>query len=182
MEEQNSEQHARKGAGDSLQDDQLKELRPAEYVRTINGYLLKGNQRSAFTVAQRAVVIYPEEPILLSYYGSLQALVDRKYRSGTENCAKAIALLARHHSVGKEILYPVLYLNLGRAYVAAGKKKNAVVAFNQGLKFDPEHAALRKEVEKLGTRKKPHLSFLDRANVINKFIGKTLHKKKSRLG
>lgn len=168
-----------KSAGESLQDDQLKELRPAEYVRTINGYLMKGNQRSAFTVAQRAAVIYPEEPILLSYYGSLQALVDKKYRSGTENCTKAIVLLSKHRAVGKDMLYPVLYLNLGRAYVASGKKKNAVIAFNQGLKFDPEHSALRKEVEKLGTRKKPHVSFLDRSNILNKVIGKALHKKKN---
>ena len=132
-------------------------------------------------MAQRAAVIYPEEPILLSYYGSLQALVDRKYRSGTDNCTKAIALLSKHRGVGKDMLYPVLYLNLGRAYVAAGKKTNAVIAFRQGLKYDHEHTALRNEVEKLGTRKKPHVSFLDRSNIINKVIGKALHKKKSKL-
>lgn len=182
MEEQNSESKESKHAGGSSPDDHLRELRPVEYVRTINGYLLKGNLRSAFTVAQHAAVIHPEEPVILSYYGSLQALVDKKYRSGVDNCTKAIVLLTKRRGIDKEALYPVLYLNLGRAYIAAGKKPNAVSAFNQGLRYDSGHAGLRKELAKLGTRKKPHISFLDRSNPINKIIGKALHKKKNKPG
>jgi Tfp pilus assembly protein PilF len=78
------------------------------------------------------------------------------------------------------MVFPVLYLNLGKAYVAAGKKKNAVTAFNQGLHYDPQHAAIRKELKKLGARKKPPVSFLDRSNPINKYLGKVLNPKKQK--
>lgn len=156
----------------------LAELKPIEYLRTINGYLSKGNKRSAYAVVQRATIIYPEDPFILSFYGFLQAALDRKYRSGVDNCAKAIALLKRKTAAGKETMYPLLYLNLGRAYLAASKKQNAIVAFTQGLQYDPEHATLKKELKQLGTRRKPPVSFLGRSNPINKALGKALHGKK----
>ena len=165
-----------KNEGNSL-DDQVKALRPIEYIRTVNAYLLKGNKRSAYAVVQRAFVMHPEDTFILSYYGFLQAVVDKKYRSGVDNCTKAIAMLKRKTSPGKEILYPLLYLNLGRAYMAAGKKKHAVVAFNQGLHHDAEYSAIRKELQKLGMRKRLAISFLDRSNPVNKYLGKVLNRK-----
>jgi hypothetical protein len=162
-------------------DQAVRELRPIEYIRTVNGYLLKGNQKSAYTVIQRARVMCPDDPFVLSFYGSLQAIVDKKHRSGVDNCTKAIAIVQKSAgTVGREMLFPVLYLNLGKAYVAAGRKKNAVTAFNQGLHYDPEHAAIRKELNKLGERKKPRVSFLDRSNPINVYIGKILNPKKKK--
>jgi tetratricopeptide (TPR) repeat protein len=160
-------------------NDTVRELKPIEYIRTVNGYLMKGNQKSAYAVIQRAMVMCPDDPFVRSFYGSLQAIVDKKHRSGVDNCSKAIAMVQkRAGTVGREMLFPVLYLNLGKAYVAAGKKKNAVAAFNQGLHYDPEHAAIQKEVKKLGARKKPHVTFLDRSNPINKYLGKVLSQKK----
>jgi len=157
--------------------EQEKALRPVEYIRIMNGYLMKGNKRSAYAVIQRALVMHPEDIFVLSYYGYLQAIMDKKYRSGVDNCTKAIVQLKKTASPSKEILYPLLYLNLGRAYLAAGKKKNAVVAFNQGLYHDPEYAAIQKELQKLGKRKRPAVSFLDRSNPVNKYLGKVLKKK-----
>ena len=51
------------------------------------------------------------------------------------------------------------------------KKKEAISAFQKGLKHDPEHIDLLEELMKLGTRKKPPISLLDRSNPINKYIG-----------
>ncbi|MFA5073326.1 MAG: hypothetical protein WC539_05455 [Nitrospirota bacterium] len=164
-------------SGHSL-NDHIRDLKPIEYIRTINGYLLKADRRSAYAVAQQAMILYPDEPFILSLYGSLQAVLDKKYRSGVDNCTKALSLLKRKKGTGKEMLYPVLYLNLGRAYSAAGKKRNALTAFKQGLVYDHEHAGLLKEVKKMGTRKTPPLSFLDRSNPVNKLLGKMLGKKK----
>jgi hypothetical protein len=72
----------------------------------------------------------------------------------------------------------VFYLNLGKAYLAAGKKKDAINAFNKGLQHDKSNSDLRKELRGLGMRKKPPVSFLDRANPINKCIGMILQKTK----
>jgi len=104
--------------------------------------------------------------------------VDKKYRSGVESCKRALALFEDKGSSGEHVLYPVLYLNLGRSYLAAGKKKDAINAFNKGLQHDKGNSDLRKELRGLGMRKKPPVSFLDRANPINKYIGMVLQKTK----
>jgi hypothetical protein len=77
------------------------------------------------------------------------------------------------------VLYPVFYLNLGRAYLAAGKKKDAIDAFRKGLQYDNGNSDLRKELRGLGMRKKPPVPFLDRSNPINKYIGMILQKAKN---
>ncbi|MGE5808925.1 MAG: hypothetical protein ACM32I_07360 [Nitrospirota bacterium] len=80
-------------------------------------------------------------------------------------------MLKKSEDIDKEVLYPVFYLNLGRAYVAGGKRKEAIEAFQQGLKFDGGNRELWKDLRGLGERKKPPLPFLDRSNPINKYIG-----------
>ncbi len=123
---------------------------------------------------------FPEDPLILSYYGCLQAIVDKKYRSGVDTCKKAITLLKKAETFGEELLYPVFYLNLGRAYVAAGKKKDAIESFNKGLEYDNSNRELLKELRSLGMRKKPLVPFLDRSNPINKYIGMILHMKEKK--
>jgi tetratricopeptide (TPR) repeat protein len=152
------------------------EVKPADYLRAVKAHLRNGKQKDAFRVLQQASVMYPDDPVILSYYGCLQALVDKKYRSGVDTCKKAIVLLRKKRSsFGEETLYPVFYLNLGRAYVAAGKRKDAIAAFEKGLQYDYGNSDLNKELRGLGTRKKPLVPFLDRSNPINKYIGMLLH-------
>jgi tetratricopeptide (TPR) repeat protein len=112
----------------------------------------------------------------MSFYGSLQATVDKKYRSGIENCRKALGTLKKK-GVKDEAFYPVFYFNLGKAYLAASKKKEAIEAFNSGLKYDPRNRDIQKELQHIGYRKKPPVPFLDRSNPINKYIGKLVSKK-----
>ena len=151
-------------------------IKPGDYLRAVKASLRKGNQKEAFSLLQQAALGYPNDPFILSYYGCLQALVDRKYRAGVENCKKAISLIHRGSSFGEEMLYPVFYLNLGRAYVAAGKRKDALDAFGKGLKYDNSNRDILKEMRGLGSRKKAIVPFLDRSNPINKYIGLILHK------
>ncbi len=151
------------------------ELTPRDYLRQVKLNLSKGRQKEAFGLLQRAQVNFPDDPFILSYFGCLQALVDKRYRTGIETCKKALALLRKSSSFGEEMLYPVFYLNLGRAYVAAGKKKDALETFNKGLKFDNTNRDLQKEVRALGKRKAAPVPFLDRSNPINKYIGMILH-------
>lgn len=100
----------------------------------------------------------------------------KRYRTGIETCIKALAAVKQGSSFGQEKLFPVFYLNLGKAYVAAGKKKDALEAFNKGLKYDTTNRDLEKEVRALGKRKTAPVPFLDRSNPINKYIGKILQK------
>jgi hypothetical protein len=73
------------------------------------------------------------------------------------------------------VIYPILYLNLGRAYIAAGRKVEGIKSFEKGLKFDRSHFELKKEQRLLGIRKPPVVPFLSRSNPINKYIGIILH-------
>jgi tetratricopeptide (TPR) repeat protein len=152
------------------------ELTPRDFLRQVKINLSKGRQKEAFSLLQRASVRFPDDPFILSYFGCLQALVDKRYRTGIETCKKALALIKQSSTFGEEMLYPVFYLNLGRAYVAAGKKKDALETFLKGLKFDNSNRELLKEVRALGKRKAALVPFLDRSNLINKYIGLILRK------
>jgi tetratricopeptide (TPR) repeat protein len=151
-------------------------VKPGDYLRIVKASLRQGNQKEAFNLLQQAAVQYPDDPFILSYYGCLQALVDRKYRSGVEKCKKALVLIQRESSFGEEMLYPGFYLNLGRAYVAAGKKDDALDAFKKGLKYNSGHRDILNELRALGMRKKAVVPFLDRSNPINKYIGLILRR------
>ncbi len=150
-------------------------IKPVDYLRAVKAHLRNGKQKDAFRLLQQGAVQFPNDPLILSYYGCLQAIVDKKYRSGVDACRKAIALLKKAETFGEELLYPVFYLNLGRAYVAAAKKKDAIEAFNNGLEYDNSNRDLLQELRALGLRKKPLVPFLDRSNPINKYIGMILH-------
>jgi tetratricopeptide (TPR) repeat protein len=150
--------------------------KPGDYLRAVKAHLRKGNQKEAFGLLQQAAFQYPDDPFILSYYGCLQALVDKKYRGGVEKCKQAISMIQKESSFGEDLLYPVFYLNLGRAYVAAGKKKEALDVFGKGLKFDSSNRDILMELRGLGSRKKAPVPFLDRSNPINKYIGLILRK------
>jgi tetratricopeptide (TPR) repeat protein len=150
------------------------DARPADFLRAVKANLRNGKQKEAFVLLQQAAVRFPDEPLIMSYYGCFQALVDKKYRSGVETCKQAIALLKQKETFEEELLYPVFFLNLGRAYLSAGKKPDAIESFRKGLKYDNSNYELLKELRGLGVRKAPPVPFLDRSNPINKYIGMIL--------
>jgi len=161
-------------AGDAGHAGPDEEIKPSEYLRAVRSHLRNGKHKEAYSLLLQASVQHPEDPLILSYYGCLQALVDKKYRGGVENCKRAILLLKKQSTFGEEVLYPVFYLNLGRAYAAAGKKKDAIDAFRKGLRYDNGNNDLARELHGLGVRKPPPVPFLDRSNPINKYIGMIL--------
>lgn len=165
-------------AGEPVLSNHAGEITPADYLREVKAHLTRGKQKEAFGLLQQAAVIYPDDPIILSYYGYLLALVDKKYRGGVETCARAIALLKKTALIGGDVPYAVPYLNLGKAYLAAGKKKDAIEAFKKGLQYDHGNNELLKELKALGRREKPPVQFLERSHPINKLIGLTRQKTK----
>ena len=179
--EENGRQKKSENAGRPESTDQITELTPIDYMRIVNLHLMKNNQRDAYAVLKLAVVMYPDDPHILSYFGSLQAVVDKKYRTGIENCTKAIILFKKKSSVTRKLEhYAIFYLNLGRAYLAGKKKKDAIGALHKGLQYDNNNSAIMKQLQELGTRKKPPLPFLDRSNPINKFLGIMRHQEKKK--
>jgi tetratricopeptide (TPR) repeat protein len=151
------------------------EKKPADFIREARNLLRDGEQKQAYGLLIKGVVRYPESVLILSYFGCLQAIVDRKYRAGIDACRKALGMFKAPDAYSAGIIYPILYLNLGRAYIAAGRKVEAIEAFEKGLKYDRTHFELKKEQRLLGIRKPPVVPFLSRSNPINKLIGIILH-------
>ena len=152
--------------------------KPAECLRQVKADLRIGKQSSALTTIQQSLVNFPNVPILLSYYGLLLVLVRKRYRIGIETCRKAIEKQKREQSFHTDTCYPEFYCNLGKAYAAAGKRKEALEALRMGLAYDSGNCDIKAELLRLGLRRKsPAIPFLDRSNPLNKYLGLMLHRK-----
>jgi tetratricopeptide (TPR) repeat protein len=135
-------------------------------------YLRAGKGRSAISAVTDGLELYPQNPLLLSFYGYLLCSVEKSFKEGIKKCREAIKVLTKSQSPdGKELL-PSLYLNLGRAYLSSNDKVAAVAAFREGLQRNPGNSDLVWEMKKLGTRKNPPIPFLKRSNPLNIYLGK----------
>jgi len=147
-----------------------------EYFNESMEMIRAGKGLDALTTLRIGLVQYPSDPLLMSYCGCLYSIVAKKHKEGIKMCRDAINKLGSSVSLDKDVYFPSFYLNLGRAYLAAGKKKDAVKAFNLGLKSDPKDQEITKELKKLGSRRKQPVPFLKRSNPINKYVGLLLYK------
>ncbi len=150
---------------------------PSEYVDDVKRLLEANNYKGALKMLGKALTEHPYNPFLLSYFGCLEAVVNRNYDHGVDICKDAIDIFNQEVPFGQDLFYPVFYLNLGRAYLAGGNKKSAAEAFKKGLESDPENSDLTWELKKLGMRRKPVIPFLTRTNPMNKYVGMLLHKR-----
>ena len=156
-----------------------KQIKKSDFFEHAKSLLKKNKGPEAIKVLQEGLEIYPSDPFLLSYYGCLLSITSKKHAEGVNKCKDAISKLNQTIPIGREFFYPTFYLNLGRAYLGGGKKRDAVKAFNLGLKADPDDAEILEEMKSIGSRRRPPISFLKRSSPINKYIG-TLLKKASK--
>ncbi len=125
---------------------------------------LKTNQLEAAANAfRRAFKNDPENPRYLSYYGLIIALHEHNYQDGVNFCRAAIMRAAYE---------PEFYLNLCRVYSKGGQRKKALETLVEGLSFDPDSSPLKLEMKRLGSRRKPLVSFLPRSHFLNRSIGR----------
>jgi tetratricopeptide (TPR) repeat protein len=106
-----------------------------------------------------------ESPEMLSLMGYSLATESGQILEGIKLCKKAV-LLNPHNSD--------YFLRLGQIYVLAGQKENAIKIFRRGLRIRKDNRIIA-ELKKLGIRKTPHFSSLDRGHILNKVAGKLLH-------
>ena len=162
---------------DAFVAEQSKKLKPkSDYFAEAQQLLRRGGGAEALETLRGALAHYPGDPFLLSYYGCLIAVVENNPSEGIRICEESIRTLDTAMPFGTEFFYPVFYLNLGRAYLKGRRKADAIKAFQQGLKHDPDNRDIGGELQKIGSRRKLPVPFLDRSNPINKYIGKLLYK------
>ncbi len=148
----------------------------AHYFDEVKELLRKNETKKAMKLLDEALAQHPDNLYLLSYKGYLEADVHRNFEQGITTCQKAIKSLKEKVPFGEEFLLPFFYLNLGKACIAAGRRREAYIAFDKVMEKDPENWELGNILKKIGTRRKPFVSFLGRSHPINKYMGILLHK------
>ncbi len=157
-----------------------KQKQKSHFFEEVQGLLKKGAGKDALALLGDALQKFPDDPFLLSYYGCLMAIVNNKPGEGVAICLKAIKRLDETIPFGSDFFYPVFYLNLGRAYLKANKKQEAVAVFYHGLKNDLDNKDIHQELARLGNRRKLSVPFLRRSHPINKYIGLLTENKKGK--
>jgi Flp pilus assembly protein TadD len=119
---------------------------------TVNGLLL----------LEETGEVFSENPVFCSYLAVCLARERQDFDSASKLCMDSIAVEPRK---------PLHYLNLGRVYLAAGDRKEAIRAFRNGL-LHGNNELIQYELRMLGWRKPPVIPTLDRKHPLNVFLGK----------
>ncbi|MFC1769440.1 tetratricopeptide repeat protein [Nitrospirota bacterium] len=173
--------HHWEGIKDIQSGNIKKGKRAPDYLKEMNRALKARKNSEALAILKEGLEVHPDDPFLMSYYGWLTALVDKKYKTGVDTCIRAMNLLPRKVAYGLEAAHkPLFYRNLCRTYLAAGDKERAVEAIFKGMKFDVEDGVLHHDLVKLGIRRTPFFPFFSRANFLNKHIGRLLHRREQK--
>lgn len=111
---------------------------------------------------QRALVMEPENPVFLSYYGVCLAHRER-VSEALETCKRALRKQPRNTE---------LRVNLGKVYRLAGDSERAYRAFLQAWQGDRGHPGPATELARMGVRRPPVLTFLPRSHLFNRELGR----------
>jgi Tfp pilus assembly protein PilF len=122
-----------------------------------------GHPGDALRNLEQSHAIDPGSPRCLSYLGVALAMVEKRILEGEKLCQLAIR---------REFFQTDFYWNLGRVYLAGGRKDQAVWAFRKGLEMDGTHRPMREALFRLGCRRRPILGFLPRSHFLNRELGK----------
>ena len=107
---------------------------------------------------------YPESALALSYLGMLRAARGVEVSEGLAQCQLA---------VNRDPQEALCYLNLSKAYFAAGDRYQCVRTLHRGLKLrTPHRKLLMSFYQTIGLRRKPAIPFLSRDNVLNNLLGR----------
>ena len=134
-----------------------------ESYRRGRDLLVRGEVQPALEHFRTAHQVDRANPRYRSFYGLGLALVERRFDRALELCRSAAK---------EEFFNPELYHNLARVHLAFGFKAEAIRYLRRGLMIDPGNAAMLTELNELGLRRRPVLSFLPRRHPVNRLLGR----------
>lgn len=112
------------------------------------------------------VIQFERTPVIISQLAYCRAANGKELDD-----AIALATEALDHEPSN----PLFCLNLGRIYLLAGRREDAIAIFRQGLTTVRDQTLIA-ALESLGTRKPPVFPSLHRNHPLNRFFGKLLHR------
>jgi len=119
----------------------------------------RGALRDAAGIFRKLVDDGTDDPLHLSYFGLLTAVVDGQKAEGLRMTERAL----QYGSYEPEVV-----INAASLYVSLGCPIKAVELLRRGLRQKPGHKGMLKQIDKLSPRRQPPLSFVDRNNPLNK--------------
>lgn len=122
--------------------------------------LEEGRTPSALSFFEKASNLDPS-PICQSYLAFCLAKERGQYKKAIALCSEAIE---------NEPERADIHLNMGRIFLLSGNKAEAIKTLREGLGKSKDKRIIT-ELERLGVRKKPAISFLSRKNPVNKYLG-----------
>jgi len=121
-----------------------------------------GDTLNGLLFLEKTGEVFWKDPVFCSYLAVCLARERQKFCMAVNLCMDSIAVEPKE---------PLHYLNLGRVYLAAGNKKEAIRAFHNGL-LKGYNKKIHSLLNVLGQRKPPVIPFLDRSHPLNVFLGK----------
>lgn len=127
--------------------------------------LAAGETPSALALLERALKLVDNRS-WHSYLGYCIAKERGQVKKGSDLCLDSLEFEPEN---------PAHFLNLAKVHLVAGGKPEALEALRKGMSLggSPAIVAL---LDRIGTRKPPVLSFLPRANPVNRLLGLLLDK------
>jgi Flp pilus assembly protein TadD len=139
----------------------------AEFKQGID-LLRKGHAARAVECFRHAAEMKQQNPFYISFLGVSMARAQGKWAAAVELCKTAVSLKRNDAQ---------LYLNLAEVYVSAGRRDHAVETLDAASRYcavdDGRIARMRGS---LGRRSSPVLPFLERANFLNRGLGRLRHR------
>jgi Flp pilus assembly protein TadD len=145
------------GSTAMMKEFELKELFARGVAAVDNGDTVNG-----LLFLEKTGEVFSENPVYCSYLAVCIARERQDFDSAVRLCMDSIEVEPRK---------PLHYLNLGRIYLAAGDRKEAIRAFRNGLMYG-NNDLIQSELNQLGWRKPPVIPALDRKHPLNVFLGK----------
>jgi Flp pilus assembly protein TadD len=123
--------------------------------------------KSALVHLQKATDMEKQNPYYMSFAGVAMVRAENKWAAAVKLCETALTLKRNE---------PQLYLNLAEVYVAAGRRGDALTTLERATAAFGRHAGVQKARLKLGARRPPVLTLLNRENVVNRQLGIWRHR------
>jgi tetratricopeptide (TPR) repeat protein len=128
--------------------------------------LRSGKAKTALDHFRKASEMEKQNPYYMSFSGVALARAENKPGPAVKLCETALSL--KRNEVQ-------LHLNLAEAYEAAGRRGDALMTLDRAAAAFGRHAGVQKARLRLGARRSPVLSFLNRENVVNRQLGRWRH-------
>lgn len=131
----------------------------------ISESLLSRDYVSALAALEQ-IPVSARTPLVISAYALCLAEAKSSYKIAANLC---------HEAIKKDPKNPEHYYRQGRILFLAGKKKDSIWVLRMGLRHG-RHKGILESLASMGIRRPPPITFLQRSNPLNRYLGMLLAK------